>query len=70
MYDNSLCEVEYPDGKTQQLTANIIAENMLSQVDSESHHFQLLTEVTDHKKDDSSISKVDGSIRSSSGMVI
>ena len=30
MHDNSLYEVEYPDGTTEQLVANIIAENMMS----------------------------------------
>ena len=35
MHDKSLYEVEYPDGMTEQLAANIIAENMMSQVDSE-----------------------------------
>ena len=50
-----------------QLSDNIIAENMMSQVDSEAHHYQVLTEVTDQKKDDSAIAKVDGFIKSSSG---
>ena len=67
MHEKSLYEVEYPDGTTDQLASNIIAENMLSQVDSEGHHYQLLTEVTDHKNYDSAISKVDGFIKSSSG---
>ena len=40
---------------------------MVSQVDSEVHHYQVLTEVTDNKKDDSAIAKVDGFIKSSSG---
>ena len=35
---------------------------MLSQVDSEGHHYQVLTEVTGHKKDYSSIAKIDGFI--------
>ena len=39
----------------------------MSQVDSEGHQYQVLTEVTDHKKDDSDIAKVDGFIKSSSG---
>ena len=34
MYDKSLYEVEYPDGTTEQLAANIIDENVISQVDS------------------------------------
>ena len=67
MHDKSLYEVEYPDRMTDQLADNIIAESMLSQVDSEGHHYQLLTEVTDNKKDDSAISIVDGFINSSSG---
>ena len=67
MDDKSLYEVEYPDGTTEQLAANIIDENMMSQVDYERHHYQVLTEVTDHKNDDSAISKVDGFIKSSSG---
>ena len=40
---------------------------MLSQVDSEGHHYQVLTEVTDHKKDDINIDKVYGFIKSSGG---
>ena len=30
MHDKSLYEVEYPDGTTEQMAANIPAENMLS----------------------------------------
>ena len=67
MHDKSLYEVEYPDGTTEQLASNIIAVNVMSQVDSEGHHYQVPTEVTGHKKDDSSISKVDSFIKSSSG---
>ena len=40
---------------------------MLSQVDCEVHHYQVLNEVTDHKKDDIAISKVGDLIKSSSG---
>ena len=64
MHDKSLYEVEYPDGMTEQLAANIIAENMMSQVESEGHQYQVLIEVTDHKRDDSAIAKVDGFIKS------
>ena len=67
MNENSLYKVEYPDGMTEQLLDNIIAENMMSQVDSEGNHYQVMTEVTDKNKDDSAISKVDGFIKSISG---
>ena len=33
--DNRLYEVEFIDGTTEQITANIIAENIMSQVDAE-----------------------------------
>ena len=39
MYHKSVYEVEYPDGITKKLTANIIAENIISQVESEGHHY-------------------------------
>ena len=39
MHDKSLYEIEYPDGTTEKLAASIIAENMISQVDSEGHHY-------------------------------
>ena len=39
----------------------------MSQLDSEGHHYQVLTEATDHKKDDSAISKVGGFIKLSNG---
>ena len=34
IHDKYLYEVEYTDGMTDKLAANIIAENMISQVDS------------------------------------
>ena len=67
MYDKSAYEAKYPDGMAGQMTDNIIAENMLSQVDSEGHHYQVLTKVTDHKIDESKIIKVNGFIKYSSG---
>ena len=62
-HDKYLYEVEYPDGTTETLVANIMAENILSQVDSEGQHYQVLTEVTYHKKDDSDITNVGGFIK-------
>ena len=67
IHDKSLDEVEYPDGMMEQLSDNIIAENILSLVVSEGNNYQLLTEVTDHKKYDSAIAEVVSSIKYSSG---
>ena len=67
MHKKYLYEVGYHDGMTEQQADNIIAENMMSQVDSEVHHYQVSTEVTDKNKYASAIAKVYGLIKSSSG---
>ena len=65
MHNKSIYEVKNTDGKRQQLTASIIAANMLSQVGSEVHHYQVLTEVTDNKRYDITITKMDSFSKSS-----
>ena len=44
-------DVEFPDGQVKEYAANILAENMLSQVDSEGHSTLLMKEIIDHRKD-------------------
>ena len=63
MHKNYVYEVNYLDGTTEKLTANIMDENMLSQVDSEGLQYQVLTGVTRHKRVGSAITKVDGFIK-------
>ena len=65
MYDKSVYEVEYSGGAMEKLIAKILAENVISQVESEVRHYQVLTEVTVHKRYYSSITKVNGVIKSS-----
>ena len=48
------------DGSTGQYTANVIVENIFSQVDEEGRQYALLSEITDHKKDASALSKDEG----------
>ena len=43
-------DVMFPYGAVCQYAANIIADNMYSQVDSNGHHNLLLKEITDHRK--------------------
>ena len=40
----------FPDGAICQYAANVIAESMYSQVDSNGHHTLLLKEITNHRK--------------------
>ena len=65
--NTSLYEVEFPDGHVEELQYNIIAENMMSQVESEGHHWQLLLEISDHRSNHLAIPKRDGFIRSHNG---
>ena len=65
--DHSLYEVEFGDDHTEELSANIIAENMLANTDNDGHHFSLLNKIVDHKKDASAIPIINGCITSKSG---
>jgi hypothetical protein len=44
-------EVEFPDGQVKEYAANVIAENMLSQVDADGYSLHLLDSVIDHRSD-------------------
>lgn len=68
--DHSLYKVDFSDGASREVTANIIAENMLSQVDSEGTHFQLLKEICDHQSNGHAISRRDGCKVRSNGKVV
>ena len=43
--------VEFTDGSSENYFANVIAECMYAQVDSEGNQYQLLSEITDHRTD-------------------
>lgn len=53
--DTRKYEVEFLDGSQECLTANIIAENMLSQVDEEGHRQLLLSDIIAHRIDDTAV---------------
>ena len=55
------------DQYTKQYAANIIAENLYSQVDEEGHRYQLLDSITDHKTDGRAVLYKDGWITSKNG---
>ena len=67
LFDTREYEIQFTDGTTDRYTANIIAENMYAQVDSEGRQFQVLSEITNHKKDGSAIPISDGMVTSKSG---
>ncbi|KAI2501803.1 Reverse transcriptase (RNA-dependent DNA polymerase) [Fragilaria crotonensis] len=60
MLDTREYEVVFPDGATDVFTANIIAENLYSQVDEEGNSYSIMSEITDHKRDGAAVTKDDG----------
>jgi hypothetical protein len=49
--------VEFADGQRTELAANVIAENMFAQCDSEGNQYLLLAGIVDHRKDNSAVEK-------------
>ena len=53
-YRNSIIyEVKFADGEVHEYMANLIAEGMLAQVDTERNHLQLMEGIVDWRRDDS-----------------
>ena len=50
LLDSRIYEVEYNDGSMEALAANIIAENLLSQVDEHGNKQMMMEEIMDHRK--------------------
>ena len=58
--DTRVYEVEFEDGAREYYSANLIAENMYSQIDTEGNRYLLLSEIIDHLKDKRAMDKDDG----------
>eukprot|EP00957_Ditylum_brightwellii_P069840 5303891-Ditylum_brightwellii.AAC.1 len=64
-YDNDprlnsiIYEVEFPDGQVKDYAANVIAENMITQVDSEGFSMTMLDSIVDSCKDQTAFDKSD-----------
>ena len=61
-------EVEFVDGQVQEYSANVIAENMLTRVDSEGFSTTLMEGIVDcHKAESVAVTKVDKYVYTKSG---
>ena len=58
--NSHIYEVEFTDGQIKKFPVKILAENCLSQVDPNGHHYQLLHCITNVICDDRAIAKADG----------
>ena len=68
LLDTIAYELEFSDGMTEVITANIIAQNLLAQVDEEGNRQMLLYEITDHIQDVNYIGKEDEFTETKNGM--
>ena len=60
LFDTRTYEVEFPDGHSETMQANTIAECMFAQVDSEGHRHVLLEDIVDHRASTEALSMEDG----------
>jgi Reverse transcriptase (RNA-dependent DNA polymerase) len=70
LLDTRVYEVEWLDGHREQLTANVVAENLFAQVDQEGNQFSLLDDIIDHRKTDQAILNTEAFRKGKSGMKI
>eukprot|EP00978_Attheya_sp_CCMP212_P008877 scaffold20848_cov68-Attheya_sp.AAC.1 len=68
LLDSRQYEVQFHNGDTEVLTANIIAENLLSQVDDEGRRQMMLDKIIDHRILESAIPKSKGTYETQRGL--
>mmetsp|Transcript_6492 Transcript_6492/g.15328 ORF Transcript_6492/g.15328 Transcript_6492/m.15328 type:complete len:280 (+) Transcript_6492:692-1531(+) len=68
LLDTRQYEVEYDDGSTEVLSANVLAENLLAQVDEHGHRHRFMEELVDHRSSDKAVKREDGVYTLESGM--
>ena len=57
MLNTARYDVQFPDGSVKPYPANIIAENILNNVDADGYHSQYLDGILEHSVSDSAVSK-------------
>ena len=68
LLDSRQYEIEYLDGTTEVLTANIIAKNLLAQVDNQGHRHLMIDKIEDHQKNSDAVPKEKGTTITPSGL--
>ena len=59
MLDTRMYDVEFPDGSSDEYTANVIAQNMYAQCDLEGNQYNIMDCIVDHKTDGHAIERAD-----------
>jgi hypothetical protein len=66
MLETRTYEIEFPDGRSDEYTANVISENMCSQCDDEGRQYSLMEGIIDHKTYGHAIDRADMYIKNGS----
>jgi hypothetical protein len=64
------CNVEFPDGRSEEYTANVIVENRYAQCDEEGNQFLMLQDIVGHKTDGNAVERADMYIKVGSNIQI
>jgi hypothetical protein len=67
LFDTREYVIGFTDGTTENYFAHVIAECMYAQIDSEGNQYQLMSEMNDHRSDNSAIQIADGFTTSLNG---
>jgi hypothetical protein len=67
LFDTREYVVEFTDGTEENYFANVIAENMFAQVDSEGKQYLLMEEITDHRRNALAVRADDGFVVARNG---
>ena len=67
LFNSMLYDIELPDGKIKEYSANIIGENMYARVDADGYVHSMMESILDSKRDSSAIDKEDMYITTESG---
>ena len=68
LLDTREYEVEFMDGHTEAIAANLIAQHLYSQIDDEGNRHMLLDDIIDHRKGVQAIDKEDAFVTMSNGV--
>ena len=69
LMDTSMYEVEYENGDVQAVAANVIAENLLAQVDDDGKRHHMLDEIVDHRVLPDAVPKSKGTLTTKNGTI-
>jgi hypothetical protein len=59
MLDTMTYEIDSPDGRSDECTANVIADNMYAQCDIEGRQYNIMEGIVDHKTDGHAVEPAD-----------